>query len=160
MNGNNGDGYDDDGPQVMICGEYMDIDIDVFHRRPSNSGNTRVIRDSFIHNTLLIVLENIHLKSGIIPIIPIIPALLLIITILVYSCIPKLRSLQGKCMICYLIVLATSCALFAYLSINDQYYGGIHSANTCRLIAFILLMSLLSTFLWLNVLNFNLWLSI
>lgn len=78
----------------------------------------------------------------------------LIVTTLIYSLIPKLRDLQGKCIICYSATLAIA---YFFMALVQDVYTYIEGWF-CYFSAYVIYYSLLATFLWLSVLNFDLWL--
>lgn len=80
----------------------------------------------------------------------------IIVTLLVYGCIPKLQNLYGKCLMCYLISLATS---YITLSWTLLYSWQWIQTQICYFIGYLTYFSFLSALLWLNVMNFDLWLS-
>lgn len=80
----------------------------------------------------------------------------IIVTLLVYGCIPKLRSLYGKCLLCYLIQLAIAYTFVSALQLNGYNYI---QKWLCYSIAYVVYFAFLSAFLWLNVLNFDFWLN-
>lgn len=83
-----------------------------------------------------------------------ISVLSIIATEFVYACVPKLRNLNGKCLMCYLASLAIGYTLVSLLQLN-----GINHIEPmlCYSVAHLIYFSLLSAFLWLNVVNFDLW---
>lgn len=78
----------------------------------------------------------------------------LIVTTLIYSLIPKLRDLHGKCIICYSATLAVA---YFFMALVQDVYTYIEGWF-CYFSAYVIYYSLLATFLWLSVLNFDLWL--
>lgn len=84
-----------------------------------------------------------------------ISVLFIIATLFVYGCIPKLRNLRGKCVICFLATLAIAYILLSYVQLN----GSNHIAYPiCFSLAHLIYLSFLSAFAWSNVINFDLWL--
>lgn len=86
----------------------------------------------------------------------ILSVIFIIITLLVYTFIPVMRNLYGKCLLCYLVSLAIAYSLIAALQLNGSNYI---EPYLCYSIAYTIYFSFLSTFLWLNVMNFDLWLN-
>lgn len=82
--------------------------------------------------------------------------LFLVATILIYSLIPKLRDLHGKCLICYSVALAIGFSTLALVQLNSSDYI---EKRFCYFAAYVIYYSLLSAYFWMNVLNFDLWLS-
>lgn len=84
-----------------------------------------------------------------------ISVLFIIATLFVYGCIPKLRNLRGKCVVCFLATLAIAYILLSYVQLN----GSNHIADLiCFSLAHLIYLSFLSAFAWSNVINFDLWL--
>ncbi|XP_031617281.1 G-protein coupled receptor Mth2-like [Contarinia nasturtii] len=84
-----------------------------------------------------------------------ISVMFLCVTLFVYVVVPKLQNLQGKCLICYLVSLAVSYLLMAFIHLNGHNYV---LPYICYPTGFIMLFSFLAAFFWLNVMNFDLWL--
>lgn len=80
----------------------------------------------------------------------------IIATLFVYGCISKLRNLNGRCLMRYLIVLAIGFALIAWVQINDW---GVKHPLLCRCIGYTAYFSFISAFSWLSVINFDMWLN-
>lgn len=80
----------------------------------------------------------------------------ILLTLLVYAVVPKLRNLNGKCLMCYLAALSIGFILTAWMKLSGWHH--VHPA-VCYFIAYLMYFSLISAFSWLNVLNFDLWLS-
>lgn len=84
-----------------------------------------------------------------------ISVLFIVATLFVYGCIPKLRNLRGKCVMCFLATLAIAYILLSYVQLN----GSNHIADSfCVSLAHLIYLSFLSAFAWSNVINFDLWL--
>lgn len=78
-------------------------------------------------------------------------------TIFVYACVHKLRNTHGIILICFLGTLAVS---YSTLSFTLLWNGvlGIHTSQpACSIIAYTTYFAFLSTFFWMNVLSFHLW---
>ncbi|XP_011634433.1 probable G-protein coupled receptor Mth-like 3 isoform X2 [Pogonomyrmex barbatus] len=85
----------------------------------------------------------------------------LLMTLLIYACLPSLKNLHGKTLICHIssLLLAFSCALIDNLSLN---YMSIQSINLqikimLKVTGFTLLFASLSAFTWQNVMCFDIW---
>lgn len=78
----------------------------------------------------------------------------LLATFLVYACLPELRNVHGKCLLCYLVGLTTGYIVLAFLQLNGSNYI---KPSTCQLIGYAIYFSFLSAFFWLNVISFDLW---
>lgn len=79
----------------------------------------------------------------------------IIITIVIFCLIPKLRNLHGKCLMCYSASLAVGYGLLAWVLFNVYNYV---PEWLCKSGAYAIYCSSLSSFLWLSALNFDLWL--
>ncbi|XP_020285009.1 G-protein coupled receptor Mth2 [Pseudomyrmex gracilis] len=76
-----------------------------------------------------------------------------LITLLVYACLPSLRNLHGKTLMCYV-----SSLLSAYICLAITYQINANDAPiTCKVVAYTMLFSFLSAFSWLNVMCFDIW---
>ncbi|XP_055298676.1 G-protein coupled receptor Mth2-like [Sitodiplosis mosellana] len=96
--------------------------------------------------------QPIHPKEIILPKTMIISVIFLLATILVYSCLPELLNLLGKCLLCYLACLAVSFAFTAYIYMDRD-----TPDTPCVVVAYIIFFSCHSSFIWTNVLSFDLW---
>lgn len=81
----------------------------------------------------------------------------IIATILVYFVVPELYHLHGKCLLCYLLALAIAYSVNAYLKLNGSDFI---SPLPCQLLGYTMYFALLTAFLWLNVICFDLWFNI
>lgn len=75
----------------------------------------------------------------------------LLVTLLVYSLIPELRNLHGKCLMCYVFGLTV---LYIWLSLIQL--EKIHH-QICTFAGFTVYISSLWCFAWLNVMCFDIW---
>ncbi|CAD7083129.1 unnamed protein product [Hermetia illucens] len=77
-----------------------------------------------------------------------------IITVLVYLVIPELRNLHGKALCCYL-----SCLVVGYSCLGHTLIEGgiIVTDPLCEILGFTAYFALISSFLWLSVISFDLW---
>ncbi|XP_050420954.1 G-protein coupled receptor Mth2-like [Adelges cooleyi] len=75
----------------------------------------------------------------------------LIITFLVYACLRELRNLHGKSLMCHVSSLTVAYSFLAFIQVNNP------TGNLCIVTAFIIQVSFLASFLWLNVMCFDLW---
>ncbi|XP_031622142.1 G-protein coupled receptor Mth2-like [Contarinia nasturtii] len=75
-------------------------------------------------------------------------------TILVYICLPELRNLHGKCLLCYLIGLIIGYTAMALVQLNGMNYV---EPLICKSVGYLIYFSFLSAFLWLSVISFDLW---
>lgn len=83
--------------------------------------------------------------------------LFIIATLIVYGCVPKIRHLHEKCLMCYLVVLASAFTLISLGQLSG--YSYFLEDSFCIIVPYALEFSFISVFLWLNVINFDLWLS-
>lgn len=81
--------------------------------------------------------------------------LFLVITFLVYLCIPKLRNIHGKCLMCYTLSLMF---LFGSLSVvqMDLFDLRIDHVN-CEAVGYALYLSIMMSFFWMNVMSYDIW---
>lgn len=79
----------------------------------------------------------------------------LLVTFLVYTCIGELHSgALGKCLLINVLCLAIGYSVLAGLQLNN----GEHIDDTpCRVIAFSIYVSFLSSFLWSSAISFEIW---
>lgn len=82
--------------------------------------------------------------------------LFILITLFVYSCIPKLRNLNGKCLMCYLVALAIAYALLSFIELYGPNYI---NPILCYVAGYLIYCSFLAVFSWLSVINVNIWLN-
>lgn len=75
-------------------------------------------------------------------------------TILVYICLPELRNLHGKCLLCYLIGLSVGYFFMALIQLNGRNFI---SPLICKPVGYLTYFSFMSAFLWLSVISFDLW---
>lgn len=80
----------------------------------------------------------------------------LIITLIIYGCIPTLQNLNGKCLLCYLATLAFGYTLLSGVQLNSSNYM---QPLLCDSVGYLVYFTLFSAFLWLSVINFDLWLN-
>lgn len=93
-----------------------------------------------------------NIRFTILPICMLISVIFIAATLLVYAFVPKLRNLNGKCLICYLITLAIGYSILAWLQFIGEEHGPV-----CTTLALFAYFTLIASFLWLNVLNFDNW---
>lgn len=94
-----------------------------------------------------------NIRYTILPICMLISVFFIVATLLVYAFVPKLRNLNGKCLICYLAALAIGYSILSWLQIIEEYI----ISPICTLAAHVVYFALIAAFLWLNVLNFDQW---
>lgn len=80
----------------------------------------------------------------------------LLITLIIYGCIPTLQNLNGKCLLCYLATLAFGYTLLSGVQLNSSNYM---QPLLCDSVGYLVYFTLFSAFLWLSVINFDLWLN-
>ncbi|XP_015610281.1 G-protein coupled receptor Mth2 [Cephus cinctus] len=88
----------------------------------------------------------------------------LLITLLVYVCLPGLQNLHGKTLMCYVssLLVAFLCLVFTTLSTprsspEDEQEFGLKWNLNCVTLGYVMLFAFLSTFSWLNVMCFDIW---
>ncbi|KAH8302896.1 hypothetical protein KR044_011763 [Drosophila immigrans] len=109
--------------------------------------NSRIIyflygNDTFVSDLL------IHFK---IPSVFMLSILCLILTIIVYTALPKLRNLHGYCFVCYLFSLLV---VFVLL-LCDKWF--VMSEMACKVNGYVGYFAVMSLFHWLTVMSFDLW---
>ncbi|KYN31773.1 G-protein coupled receptor Mth2 [Trachymyrmex septentrionalis] len=82
----------------------------------------------------------------------------LLITLLVYACLPSLQNLHGKTLMCHVssLLLAFTCLLIITLIMPSNVIEE-QIMTTCKALAYTMLFSFLSAFSWLNVMCFDIW---
>lgn len=80
----------------------------------------------------------------------------IIATLLIYCVVPKLRNAHGNCLVVYLVTLAITYSIVSFVQLNA---GNYIEQTQCNFIAYFMYFTFLATYLWLNVVNFDLWLS-
>lgn len=78
----------------------------------------------------------------------------IVATFLVYICLPELRNLHGKCLLCYLFGLVIGYTAMALVQLNGANYV---DPYICKPVGFLIYFSFISAFLWLSVISFDLW---
>lgn len=78
----------------------------------------------------------------------------LLATFFVYVCLPELRNMHGKCLLCYLTGLAVGYFSLAMVQLNGSQYV---EPMLCGSVAVVIYFAFLSSFFWLNVISFDLW---
>lgn len=80
----------------------------------------------------------------------------IIVTLIVYAFVPKVRRLNEKCLMCYMLTLGIAFSVLAATQLSELEPT---VSVMCTFSGYFLNFSFLSIFLWLNVINFDLWLS-
>lgn len=80
----------------------------------------------------------------------------IIVTLIIIGCIPKLQTLNGKCLICYLATLALGYTFLSGVQLSGTHFN---QPLLCDSVGYLIYFTLLSAFLWLSVINFDLWLN-
>lgn len=91
-----------------------------------------------------------NIRYTILPICMLISVVFIVATLLVYAFVPKLRNLNGKCLICYLAALAVGYSIISWLQVTQESVGPV-----CTSVGLVAYFALIAAFLWLNVLNFD-----
>ncbi|XP_064546324.1 uncharacterized protein LOC135433950 [Drosophila montana] len=76
----------------------------------------------------------------------------LMLTIIVYLTIPKLRNLHGYCFTCYMASLLVAYALLLVDAWKEDW-----SKSMCQLNGYVGYFAVMASFLWLTVISFDLW---
>lgn len=93
----------------------------------------------------------------------IISCMFLLITLLVYACLPSLQNLHGKTLMCHVssLLLAFTClAIITWTTPGSPFdiqEEKEPATRTCKALAYIMLFCFLSSFSWLNVMCFDIW---
>jgi G protein-coupled receptor Mth (Methuselah protein) len=78
----------------------------------------------------------------------------LLVTFFIYGCIPELRNLHGKCLMCYIIGLLTFYIGIILVNLNKGNYVELFE---CKLIGYLILIGVQLCFFWLNVMCYDIW---
>lgn len=78
----------------------------------------------------------------------------IVATILVYLCIPELRNVHGKCLVCYLTGLAIGYSVLACVQLNGNEPV---PELLCKSAGYIIYFAFSAAFLWLSAISFDLW---
>lgn len=79
----------------------------------------------------------------------------LLATLLVYACIGELRTLHGKCLMCYLFGLICIYLSFPLIELNQNYLS--ETAWLCTGAGYVAYISVLIAFFWLNVMCYDIY---
>jgi G protein-coupled receptor Mth (Methuselah protein) len=77
-----------------------------------------------------------------------------LITIIVYVCLPELRNLHGKCLLCYVIGLAMR--LLTYIIMHNNVHWPAENLPACKAAGYSYIFFSWISFLWLNVMGIDL----
>lgn len=80
-----------------------------------------------------------------------------LITIIVYVCIPELRNLHGKCLLCYVIGLTLHLLTYIIMYHNTHWVND--DLVNCKIIGYFYIFFSWIAFLWLNVMGIDVWLA-
>lgn len=92
-----------------------------------------------------------------------ISSICLLITLLVYICIPSLRNLHGKTLMCHVASLFTAyvCLSLVTLDVSRSQHAleneDPQKQTLCSILGYTLLFAFISSFSWLNVMCFDIW---
>lgn len=78
----------------------------------------------------------------------------LLATFLIYGCMPELRNLHGKSLMCYVFGLTIFYVGIITVNMNKQLY---HGTFECKIVSLMTYMGVLSCFFWLNVMCYDIW---
>ncbi|XP_025075867.1 G-protein coupled receptor Mth2-like [Pogonomyrmex barbatus] len=83
----------------------------------------------------------------------------LLMTLLVYACLPSLQNLHGKTLMCHVssLLLAFTCLPIITWIIPGDPDEEQRAMITCKALAYMTLFAFLSAFSWLNVMCFDIW---
>ncbi|CAL1673466.1 unnamed protein product [Lasius platythorax] len=83
----------------------------------------------------------------------------LLMTLLVYVCLPSLQNLHGKTLMCHVssLFLAFTCLTITTWIIPDSEVETLRAITSCKALAYTMLFCFLSSFSWLNVMCFDIW---
>ncbi|XP_046412720.1 G-protein coupled receptor Mth2-like [Neodiprion fabricii] len=87
----------------------------------------------------------------------------LLVTLLVYVCLPTLQNLHGKTLMCHVGSLFVAMACLAIVGVvipnesQTQREDEVDLENVCTFLGYTMLFSFLSAFFWLNVMCFDIW---
>ncbi|XP_055527182.1 G-protein coupled receptor Mth2-like [Wyeomyia smithii] len=72
----------------------------------------------------------------------------LVATLLIYVCIPELRNIHGKSLICYILALTVTYIVLLFINFHS-------TMIPCSVLGYMLYFSVLESFFWLNVMCFD-----
>lgn len=84
----------------------------------------------------------------------------LLLTLIVYACLPVLQNVHGKTLMCHsasLLVGYTGLATIPWVTPDKKLGGDEYETTFCAILGYIMLFSFLSAFSWLNVMCFDIW---
>ncbi|XP_011634434.1 G-protein coupled receptor Mth2-like [Pogonomyrmex barbatus] len=83
----------------------------------------------------------------------------LLMTLLIYTCLPSLQNVHGKTLMCHVgsFSMTYACALVYNLSIYFKLIEQQHIAMTSTVLGYVVLFNYLSAYTWLNVMCFDIW---
>lgn len=84
----------------------------------------------------------------------VVSVLFILATIVVYILLPELHNLHGSCLVCHLAGLVIAYTLTAWVKFNGWDYV---DSGVCSLRGHLMYFTLLSAFLWSNVISYDLW---
>ncbi|KAJ2953558.1 hypothetical protein O0L34_g1159 [Tuta absoluta] len=79
-------------------------------------------------------------------------AVFLLITVLVYSCLPELQNLHGRTVICH-----SSIMLVAYSCLARVQFAKVDDPLLCKFLGYGIYFGFVAAFFWLNVMCFDIW---
>ncbi|XP_055619906.1 G-protein coupled receptor Mth2-like isoform X2 [Toxorhynchites rutilus septentrionalis] len=77
----------------------------------------------------------------------------LLITFFVYACIPELRNMHGKSLMCYVLGLAVGYTVLSLVQM--QIFDG--DSIPCKVTGYMVYFSFMASFFWLNVMSFDIY---
>ncbi|KAI4486243.1 hypothetical protein M0802_012437 [Mischocyttarus mexicanus] len=83
----------------------------------------------------------------------------LLVTLVVYACLPVLQNLHGKTLMCHVASLFCAFLCLAIINWVTPEKNEVESVSTvsCKVLGYAMLFSFLSAFSWLNVMCFDIW---
>ncbi|XP_051174598.1 G-protein coupled receptor Mth2-like [Leptopilina boulardi] len=125
------------------------------------SDNGNEIFSFFCHDEIMNETpKEIRILEGVLQLIS---SFFLLITLLVYICIPSLRNLHGKTLMCHVgsLFFAYVCLSLVTLDVAKSHEAGVNEdpliKTLCSILGNTLLFAFISSFSWLNVMCFDIW---
>lgn len=81
----------------------------------------------------------------------------LLMTLLVYACLPSLQNLHGKTLMCHVSSLLVAFICLSIITWISSDATAKQYATACKTLGYTMLFSFLSAFSWLNVMCFDIW---
>lgn len=78
----------------------------------------------------------------------------LLITFLVYGCIPKLQNLHGKSLMCFVFSLMMMYTSLSVVQINQNIF---YTKTACKMFSYLIYLGVMLTFFWMNTMCYDIW---